>query len=250
MPQLDHELYRCTDAWGAIRVLESGCHRYLAFGEGGDQSAIDPLQPARPILQYIQAMLLALTYEPQPNTITLLGLGAGNLANALLEAIPGAQITAVELRPKVVKVAKHWFLLPKTARLNIVIDDAAEYILQTDEEIDMLFSDMYLDDGMDDSQLSYEMLQACYDALSVNGVLVLNLWDQGKGGHPLAAERLSEYFGNNYLLCPVEGGNLIAFAFKGGSPDQNPRRMQQRLKKLNKQLGVDLSPFLNQVSSA
>ncbi|MGB0467225.1 MAG: spermidine synthase [Pontibacterium sp.] len=245
----EHELYRCHDQWGAIRVLESENLRYLAFGEGGDQSAVDLLQPSRPILLYIQAMLLALVYSPAPKNITLLGLGAGNLANALLHCLPDAQITAVELRPRVIKVAHKWFALPKTPRLNILADDASEYMLQSDEPVDMLFSDIYLDQGMDDNQLSFQVLQACYDSLSPAGMLVLNLWDQGKGHHPLAHDRLGEYFGKNYLLCPVEGGNLIAFAFKEGLSGHNPRRLQQQVKRLSKSLGVNLGPLLNQVKA-
>ncbi|MFC6671402.1 hypothetical protein [Marinobacterium aestuariivivens] len=60
------ELHRAYDDWGPVRVIEDGPRRYLSFGYGGEQSCIDCENPALPVFEYVQAMLLALLYMPAP----------------------------------------------------------------------------------------------------------------------------------------------------------------------------------------
>ena len=241
------EIHRCYDPWGPIHVCENGNLRYLTFGEGGDQSCVDRANPARPVFEYTQAMLLALLFNPQPRHLTLLGLGAGALTNSLLHLLPDANITVVELREAVAEVARRWFWLPNSDKLELEICDARDFMRYDPPAADMLFCDIYLDNGMDDGMLREKMLAACYECLSDDGILVLNLWDQGKGQHPRAREKLSHYFGDASLFCPVGGGNLIAFAFKGGMPVINARRMQQQSRKLGKQLDTSFSALLEQL---
>ena len=237
IPDLSVELHRSSDQYGNIHVYEHNQIRYLTFGAGGEQSAIDMHTPWRPLYEYTQAMLLALLYQPSPSRITLLGLGAGSLAQALLHYLPDCQITAAELRQKVADTAHEWFDLPHTPRLELNISDAVEYLQHTNQQADILFSDIFLDEGMQSAQLSPQLLADCWRMLTADGLLVLNLWDEGFGQHPLALKRLSEQFEGYLLACPIEGGNLVIFACKAGLGLPEPRYQQARLRKLSKQLG-------------
>ncbi|MBY4675748.1 methyltransferase [Marinobacterium arenosum] len=241
------EVHRCYDEWGPIYVLQQGEIRYLAFGDGGEQSAVDLNRPYRPLYEYAQAMLLALLFQPNPQQVLMLGLGGGSLATALLRALPDCRITAVELRAQVVETAHHWFALPRSERLHCRIEDAAAYMAHRPASCELLFADIYLDDGMQEVQLSSQLLADCHHALADDGILVLNLWDDGRARHPLALQRLSEHFGDALLGCPIEGGNLIAFAFKGGLPNIQPRRLQKPLKQLGRQLELPLQKLLNKL---
>jgi len=232
---------------GCIRVLESGSRRYLAFGEQAEQSCIDMLNPQILVYEYTQAMMLALIFFPRPRSVTFLGLGAGSMLHSVQVYDPQIELHVVELRSKIVEVAKNWFGLPCLANMHLNIEDAFLYMAQNPAKCDCIFADIYNDDGMLDSQLSDEFLRNCYQALNREGVLVMNLWDEGKGQNPGAIKSIFDQFGVNALTCQVEDGNLIAFAFKGGVPQINLRRLLPIAKRLGKKLNFPAGKLLGRI---
>jgi len=241
IPSLAVELHRNEDAWGNIHVFQYQHIRYLTFGDGGEQSAIDLRQPQMPLYEYTQAMLLALLFAPGARDITLLGLGGGSLARTLLHLLPDCQIEAVELRAEVAATARQWFSLPDSNRLNIEIADASDYMTESERSCDLLFADIYLDEGMQQAQLAEQLLANCARLLGDEGILVLNLWDEGHGYHPLALERLSQNFSPHFLCCPIEGGNLVLLASPAGLPLPDLRHNMAALRRLQKRLGEELA---------
>ena len=241
------EIARYFDEYGPIYVYEDGPFRYLSFGSGGEQSRIELNRPEYPVYQYMQAMLLGLLYQPRPQQVLMLGLGGGSLVQSLLSYSDHVMINVVELRPQVFATAVKHFMLPVSDRLTITVDDALTHLQQATEPQDMIFTDLYTDAGMQHQQLQQEYLQACYRLLDDQGVLVLNLWDEGQGFHPLANQQLTELFGNNWLCCTVDSGNLVAFAFRGGKPESNPRSLLNGAKKLEKKLGFPARKLLNRL---
>jgi hypothetical protein len=242
------EIFRCYDDLGPIRVFEQGLIRYMAFSEDSQQSAIDLTRPSDLVFEYTQAMMLGLIYFPTPKRITLLGLGGGSLVHAFREYSKELLIDVVELRPQVIKVAQDWFDLPKEDdRLNFFAEDAQVYMSNFYGETDIILADIYNDDGMLGMQLDASFLTDCFNALSQNGVLILNLWDQGKGAHPKAKQALDTHFGGSCLSCSIAGDNLIVLAFKGGMPQINGRHLQPLVKRLSKHLPFSLSKFVHQL---
>ncbi len=248
------EIHRSYDEYGPIRVFEDGCHRYLSFGRDAEQSCVDLLNPATLVYEYTRAMMLALLYQPQPSHVTLLGLGAGSLAHCLLDYDPELALDVVELRPAVARVAQDWFELEIPARLSLHLEDAGCYMASAgsmaENSTDLIFSDIYNDSGMIETQLSEDFLQHCYRLLSPDGILVLNLWEEGRGSHPLAMQRLRNLFGDGCMTCTVSDGNLIAYAFKGGTPDTSSRRLQPVARKLARRLNVPLHKLAGQLQPA
>tara|TARA_R110002072_G_scaffold140765_7_gene285200 strand:- start:18442 stop:19251 length:810 start_codon:yes stop_codon:yes gene_type:complete len=242
------EIFRCYDDLGPIRVFEKGSTRYLAFSEDSQQSAIDLSRPSDLVFEYTQAMMLGLIYLPAPKRITLLGLGGGSLVHAFRHYSNDLLIDIVELRYQVIKVAQNWFGLPEDDdRLSIFPEDAQHYMSGFYGETDMILADIYNDDGMLDLQLNQVFLNNCFHALSRNGILILNLWDQGKGSHPKAKQALKEHFDNNCLTCSIGGDNLIVLAFKGGMPQINDRHLQPLIKRITKRLPFSLFQFVQKL---
>src|SRR5690606_27365554 len=161
------------------------------------QSALDLNDPGTPVFHYIQAMLLSLLYEPSPKHVTLLGLGGGSLVHSLRRYDPALEIAVVELRQQVHSVARQYFALPDDPLVQIHIDDANLYMQQNRQISDLILTDIYSDDGMNEIQLSIPFLEHCFRSLSDSGILVFNLWDQGKGTHPRAKQALGEVFDDN-----------------------------------------------------
>jgi len=241
------EIFRCYDQWGPIRVHEQRPYRYLAFGDGGEQSCVLHGAPAQLVHQYAQGMMLALLLVEQPRSVMVLGLGAGCLVNALLALPDVEQVTAVEMRPKVLSVAKEWFGFAPDKRFNIVIAEAGEYLQGTDGSHDLLFGDLYNDEGMEMLQVSPDFLADCYNQLHDDGVLALNLWDSGNGVDHALLVSIDELFDGGCWLCPVEEGNIVLFAFKGEMPALSERRLLAAAKQRAKQLGFPLHSLLRAI---
>jgi len=251
MSDLGIEIHRCYDELGPIRVFENGSRRYLAFGEAAEQSCIDLHNPENLVYEYTQAMLLALLFFPKPKQATLLGLGAGSLIHALHKYDLTLKLNVIELRAQVAEVAQQWFALELFPQLSLHIEDASHYISQEHPPSDLIFTDIYNDQGMIESQLSADFLAHCYQNLSDDGVLILNLWEDGGGSHPLAIQSIREQFGYHHCMtCLIEDGNLIAYAFKGGAPQINARRLQPMAKKLAKMMNIPIHKLLERLKEA
>ena len=139
---LGREVFRAYDDYGPLLVFDDGNKRYLSFSELDEQSCQLKSNPIQLQHDYSQAMLLVLLFC-QPGSMLLLGLGGGTLVTTLHHIVAGLSITAVELRPKVVDVAYRYFQLPRSKRISVVIDDAGEFISQSEaKKVDVLFSDI------------------------------------------------------------------------------------------------------------
>ena len=233
------------DQFGPIQVFDDGLFRFLKFGDGGEQSRIDINNPHCPVYQYTQSMLMALTFLPDPQHATVLGLGGGMLVHSLHHYDPLLAVEIAELRADVAELAHSHFMLPQSEQLSITIADATDFVTESSLSTDLIFADIYTDEGMQDSQLAGEFIHHCHRLLSRDGILVLNLWDEGKGVHPKAQQQIRELFGDHSLCIPVPGGNLISFSFKGGCPEIQPRRLQPIASRLGKKLNFPARKLLN-----
>lgn len=234
----------CTrDAFGEIRVLDEGCMRVLRFGSEIDQSAIYLDAPHHLVFDYTQAMMLGLMFTPAPTRATLLGLGAGSIATALLHSLPGCEIVAVERRPLMVELAHRYFQLPSTARLRVAVQDAIGYVLGKPEPTDLLLVDLYDELGMDERQAGSEFLDACRAALRPGGTLVINLWRDDYEAMGIARQALTDVFGPRYVQCAVPPGNNIALAHGAALPAWSLNRFHAAALKLGAQMHIPLQRF-------
>lgn len=237
------ELHQQHDEYGPIFVYEEGEKRYLAFAPNDEQSCWSKLEPLVPQHDYIRCMLLVLIWA-DPKKIISLGLGAGMLNSVLHHRFPSCKQNVVELRAAVVDIAYRYFQLPQGKRIKIHTEDALAYLQHSDcKKVDVLFSDIYKADGVDDVQLSQAYLELCQSRLKPGGWLVLNCWKDHQNSDVL--QRLSQLFSQLYS-CATSSGNWVIFACN------QPHRMsksqeRQRLKSLNQQLEFSLMHYWNRL---
>jgi spermidine synthase len=241
------EIFRAVDQWGQVHVMSDSSNYYLTFGSGGQQSGMQVNQPDRLLFQYTQAMMLSLLFTPKAKSAILLGLGAGSIAKSLLVSDDKITLIAVELRQKVKEIAHQWFYLPETDRLEVKIDDAFKFIKENKRTTDLVFVDLYLDNGIQKLLSSADFIQQCYDALNNNGTLVLNLWDEGKGYLPFDLDLLEETFTSQALMLVTDESNIIVIIGKNFQADPHPRKLQSEAKKLGAKLDIPLQRLLNQL---
>lgn len=241
------ELYRSYDEIGCIRVTEDGDKRYLAFGDNDEQSCWLKTEPLLPQHEYNRVMLLALLFIT-PKHCTTLGLGSGSLNHCLHVHLPELKQQVVELRQGVIDITYQYFQFPRSKRLKVFTMDAFEFLSEApnDRKIkksDILFSDIYSAEGLDEKQLSLEYLQRCHRQLKNNGWLVLNCWREHQTESLL--ESLQDLF-QDVRSCTTASGNWLIFAGRHYD-NQSTKQLKTKARGLNHQLGFPLNSYLNKL---
>ena len=232
---------RMQDDQGGVCVRQIGQHRFLTFDNAVEQSCYNIAQPHRLEHAYTQAMMLALLLLPRPSSALVLGLGGGSLVRALRHALPHLEITAVESRQGVLDAARHWFGINELdPSLSLVRQDAEEFLTGRSGIYDLIFADLYHSEGASPLQNDPGFLGLCEEHLSQHGVLLLNHWCSEFRDSRLAHEAQQSVFGDKVLHLHVQGGNVIAFAFRGRFPDLDRKRFIDAALDLGQRLEIPL----------
>jgi len=237
-------VYTDTDKYGDIAVIDEGDRRILSFAVGDEQSVQLKAQPHVLQHSYTQAMMLSLLFC-QPKRVLLLGLGAGCMLSTLHSVIPGVRISAVEVRQSVIDIAKRYFRLPSSKKIDIHCAEAGEFLASgMAKKVDLIMTDLYRDTGMDEVQVSKEYLDLCTAQLKVNGWLVINCW--GESSEHL---QLLDYLAVDYAdvrHCESGDGNLVIFAGRQKDLKSQPDLRELALK-FSLLLEFNLQRFLSKI---
>ncbi len=81
--------------------------------------------------------------------ILVLGVAGGSVIKTLSDEIKfKGKITGVEIDPEIIEIARDYFSLDTIPNLEIVIDDAFEYVLKTKLRYDLIIIDIFQDTHM------------------------------------------------------------------------------------------------------
>ncbi len=238
------EIYRAVDKYGAIQVLDDGAKRFLAFGNDHEQSCQIKASPHIPQHEYSRAIMMVLLFC-KPSSVCVLGLGGGTSVMAFMNALPQCSVSAVELRPEVVKIAHHYFKLPKHQNLHVHECDGKNFLANPSQTYDVLVADMYHHDGIDEFQLQSQFITDCARSTSAKGWLVLNYWLDHDIPEALI-KQLNESF-EQIFVCNSGGGNWIIYAGKVSANDDYLSK--ECIKPLAKQLGFSLNYYLKRLKT-
>ncbi|MET0377565.1 MAG: spermidine synthase [Spongiibacteraceae bacterium] len=244
MPPSGKEIYRTTDDFGPIQVFDDGEMRFLSFGGDDEQSCQLKAQPLVPQYDYIRAMLLPLLYR-RPRDALLLGMGGGALANFLFRHYPSLTLRAVELRPAVIEIAHAFFDVPRDQRLQIIAQDAGDFVrtpglLPTD----LLLCDLYDADGMDERYFQPWFIDICAELVTDNGWLVINCWEDHREDHDTLGA-ITLHFEEVYT-CAVDSGNWIILASRARNPINQARLLAQAATQ-TKKFGFPVQAYLDRL---
>lgn len=234
---LGKELYRYHDEYGPLQVFDDGNRRYLSFGDGDEQSCQLKSEPLQLQHDYSRAMLLVLLFK-EPQNMILFGLGGGTLATTMHEYLPALKLRVVELRSQVVDVAYRYFQFPRSERIDVFTEDASEFLDDMSHgKTDVLFSDIYGEEGLDLQQTQPWFIERCAQLLNDDGWLVLNCWQLHRGDQDMMAA-LKAHFAD-VRVCATSEGNWVILA--GKKADQtSSTQLKSAAKKWSKLLGYSL----------
>lgn len=215
-------IHRGKDEFGPIEIVEFYDRmRSLHFGNKTQQTAMFLYNPIILIHKYTQAMLTPLCWQT-PEKALILGLGAGSIAKFLLHHFRQMELTAVDLRPDVVKLGQEYFDLDKeNDRFKIHYQDAKQFILDMQSSqinYDLILIDLFLTQKDQDINVDISNVVDCLpDLLNPNGHVCINLIGNEPWRYP-AFEAIRNTFANQLYLTSVENSNTILIAGNATPP--------------------------------
>jgi spermidine synthase len=237
----------------SIEVSEKSGVRYLHFSVDWIQGAMRIQTPNALELAYTREMMagLLLREAPWPRHALLIGLGAGSLAKFIYHRLPETRITVVEIDPQVEIIARLHFKLPDDpVRLNIVIGDGAQYMLEDGRKFDCILVDGFDKEGRAGVLDTLPFYQACRARLTEQGLLAVNLLGRSRG-FAASSERIATAFDGRSLVFPsCDSGNAIAFATGGEPVDVTLEELIARAESLGKETGLKLASTIPRLQSA
>ena len=236
-------IYKTSDQYGDILVIENGQIRNLTFDSAYEQSSIDKSNPNFLVHEYMQAMMLVLAFS-KPAQLIIFGLGAGCLARSVNQISPDCDIEAIELRQAVYAIAQEFFNFPSSSKIKVTIANAHYWVKNAKaNHVSVIMSDLFHADGMDVQQQHKNFIHHCHRVLDKKGWLVMN-YHKIPDADAEFFQMLKNLF-SDIFICSIDSGNNIIFASK--TPIKLLSQFDSRVSVLEKKLGISLRCYLNKM---
>ncbi|KTC97987.1 spermidine synthase [Legionella erythra] len=191
------------------RVYENPIFRWLKFDSKAIQTLVNKYYPSSPALHYIKPLIFMA--QQFPDHCCLMGLGGAGAAHALSPILKQFKISAVEISEEIVAIASRFFMLSRLANLEIIQQDALQFIECTQRQFRHIIVDLFNASHFPPHCYNDRFFALCKSHLSSDGILAVNLANPQEQ-RPVF-EMMQRQFGNNMVSIPVEGcANLVILA--------------------------------------
>jgi spermidine synthase len=118
------------------------------------------------------------------NDVLLLGCGAGSVVQIVRGKYSiDCSITAVEIDPVVIELARKHFMLDRVRGLEVVCSDARQFVETCTRAFDLVVVDLFVDERVPAQFLTREFLESARKRLRAGGWLVFNAIDDTPDTH-------------------------------------------------------------------
>lgn len=171
---IPHTLFRTSSRYNQdIRVIEEwGKRRLLVNGSRQSGPTIQEL--------WVRAMeAFPLADLPKRPSLLVLGVGGGTVMGLLAERIFEPRITAVDIDPAIIAIAKRYFGLDSLPHMHLVVNDAKKFIQSAPgHAYDLVVIDLFIGRIIPDFVASPSFYQSLKRCLKPRGIILINyLWE-------------------------------------------------------------------------
>ncbi|NLE44143.1 MAG: fused MFS/spermidine synthase [Chloroflexi bacterium] len=186
----DDSIFETESSYNYIQVVETGNCRYLLLNEGQGIHSIycpDQLSTPGPWDYFLIAPFFNAPPHPpeQVQSVALIGLAAGTIAQQYTAAYGPLPIDGVEIDPKIVAVGQEYFGMTEP-NLNVIVSDGRYFLAHSDRQYSIIGVDAYRLPYIPPHLATVEFFQQVANRLTPDGVIVVNV------GHTVSDYRLVE----------------------------------------------------------
>ncbi|GAB3722919.1 methyltransferase domain-containing protein [Flavobacterium koreense] len=107
--------------------------------------------------------------------ILILGVAGGSVIKTLVDEVKfKGKITGVEIDKDVVEIANKYFKLNEIKNLELIVDDAFEFVLKTKDKYDLIIIDIFQDTTMPNFLFEDFFINRINFLLNVDGFILFN----------------------------------------------------------------------------
>lgn len=232
----------------SVDVSEVDGVRSLHLGSNTIQSSMRVKAPYDLELRYTRGMMCYLLFSPEARNLLLIGLGGGSIPKFVRHYLEDTRITAVEINPRVIEVARsHFWLQPDDEMLEVVEGDGAAFVRAHPGEADVLMLDAFASTGIAPELCSQDFYDECREALAPDGLMIANLWGSDKN-FDVYLQRIEQSFEGRVLVMPTGWpGNILVFAFNRAPGDLRWSTLRERARALEDRYQMNFLEFIERL---
>jgi spermidine synthase len=167
-------VFRKESQYHRITVADDATSRFLRF-DSSFQSGMFLGEPFSTRFSYTDFFQLALAYNPRARDVLFIGLGGGSAPKRFWRDRPELKLHVAELDPVVVDVARRYFALPTSPRLQVTVQDGRRFLDSHEERWDVIAIDAFYSDSIPFHLATREFLELARSRLKPGGVIVTNV---------------------------------------------------------------------------
>ena len=136
--------------------------------------------------------------------ILVLGVAGGSVIKTLVEEIKyKGKITGVEIDPEIINIANTYFKLNEIKNLEIVIDDAFEFVLKTKNKYDLIIIDIFQDTIMPSFLFETFFVNRICSLLQNRGFILFNTMILNENQNLRNKKYVSEFYKNQFEIRTI-----------------------------------------------
>lgn len=109
------------------------------------------------------------------DSILILGVAGGSVIKTLVNEVKfKGKITGVEIDKEVVEIANKYFKLNEISNLELIVDDAFEFVLKTKDKYDLIIIDIFQDTKMPNFLFEDFFINRINFLLNIDGFILFN----------------------------------------------------------------------------
>ncbi|QAA82900.1 spermine synthase [Aequorivita sp. H23M31] len=148
--------------------------------------------------------------------ILLLGMGGGSIIHSLKEKFGyRGNITAVELDPKVIQIAETEFGIIETDRLQIIHQDAFEFVKNVHNRFQLIIIDLFIDTEIPSKFYGQEFCKNILRLNEHNGFLIYNMGISINDTLLIKDSLINHFEGNFSFQKSIKGLEVLLIGRKG-----------------------------------
>ena len=243
----DTLIERVESPYNNIFLYEDASGRYvLTFGyrsRGYVESIVNPADELELPVVYTRSMTAALLYPAKLDRAMMIGMGGGRTSWYLHRHMPALEMSAIELDPEIIRMARQYFGVRGEENFNIIEGDGRRAMMADESRYDLIFVDAYRGPFVPFHLLTREFYTLLRDRLTDGGVVAQNIEPTTMLFESAVATLLEVFDQVDFYHA---AGNVVAVAYRG--PRRAEASLQARAEALQTQFGFryDLRDFLSQ----
>ena len=228
-----------------VYISEKFGVRSLHIGSDTVQSAMRIAAPNDLELSYTRSMMGFLLFNDHPKLVLMIGLGGGSVAKFIYHRMPWTTLRAIELRERVLTVARRYFdVPPDDTRFEVILGDGAEFASRPTVCADLVVVDGYDGESHVEALATTAFYRDCHERLNTGGMMVVNLWGGDREFHD-TLKRIESAFPAGTLCLPAEKpGNIIVFGFRSAPGSLEWSVLDERAAALEPRYGLGFARFV------